>query len=49
MSDMSINGLEGAGRASPADLAASGASPAVTTDARAAPRPAAVSRVSKNA
>ena len=42
MSDMSINGLEGAGRASPADLAASGASPAVTTDARAAPRPAAV-------
>ena len=40
MSDMSINGLEGTGRATPADLAANGARPAVSSDARGAPRPA---------
>ena len=40
MNDMSIHGLEGAGRASPADLAANGAGPAVSSDARGAPRPA---------
>jgi hypothetical protein len=41
MTDMSINGLESAGRATPADLAANGARPAVTTDVRGTPRAAA--------
>ncbi len=40
MTDMSINGLKGAGRATSADLAANGAAPAVTPDARSGPRAA---------
>jgi len=41
MTEMSINGLENAGRATSADLAANGARPAVNADVRGAPRTAA--------